>query len=114
MQSAEIIPVEPDPDHAGERKRGSVFKRFRVSGSAFFVRRNRPASAEEKMKVIVNGKIHEHKGGGAIMALLEELDANPAHTALMLNGEVLPSSEWKTAVLKENDDVEMLVFVGGG
>lgn len=66
------------------------------------------------MKLTVNGEPHEHRGGGTIAALLEELGANPAHTALMLNGEVVPSRAWKTGTLKENDNVEMLVFVGGG
>ncbi|VGO21764.1 sulfur carrier protein ThiS [Pontiella sulfatireligans] len=66
------------------------------------------------MKLTVNGKIHEHAGQGSIDALLEELSANPAHTALMVNGSVVSSNDWKTTLLKENDEVEMLVFVGGG
>ena len=66
------------------------------------------------MKVTVNGEVNEHLGDGTIDALLEELGANKAHTALMLNGEVVPSKEWKASPLHENDDVEMLVFVGGG
>jgi len=32
----------------------------------------------------------------------------------MVNGDVIPSANWKSATLKENDDIEMLVFVGGG
>ena len=66
------------------------------------------------MKLNVNGEPHEHQGGGSIDALLEELGANQAHTALMLNGSVVPSDAWKTTTLNENDEVEMLVFVGGG
>lgn len=66
------------------------------------------------MKLTVNGKTHEHHGNGSIATLLEELDANPAHTALMANGDVVPSSDWKTTTLKENDKIEILVFVGGG
>jgi sulfur carrier protein len=66
------------------------------------------------MRLTVNGEPHEHLGHGTISALLEELSADPAHTALMINGNVVPSSEWKTAMLNENDEVEMLVFVGGG
>lgn len=66
------------------------------------------------MKLTVNGNPHEHLGNGSIAELLEELGANPEHTALMVNGDVIPSSEWSSAVLNENDDVEMLVFVGGG
>ncbi len=66
------------------------------------------------MKLTVNGEEHEHRGNGSIDALLEELGATKAHTALMVNGAVAPSEEWESTALKENDEVEMLVFVGGG
>ncbi len=66
------------------------------------------------MKLTVNGEPHEHLGDGSIDGLLDELGANKAHTALMVNGDVIPSGSWKSATLKENDDIEMLVFVGGG
>ena len=66
------------------------------------------------MKLNVNGESHHHQGDGSVNTLLEELGANKAHTALMINGEVLPSTTWATTTLTENDAVEMLVFVGGG
>ncbi len=66
------------------------------------------------MKLIVNGELHEHHGNGSIDALLEELGANKAHTALMVNGNVIPAEDWTTATLNGNDEIEMLVFVGGG
>ena len=66
------------------------------------------------MKLTVNGEPHEHLGEGSIEGLLAELGANKAHTALMLNGDVIPSDRWQTTTLNENDDIEMLVFVGGG
>ena len=66
------------------------------------------------MKLTVNGEIHEHQAGGSIDALLDELGANKAHTALMVNGDVIPSALWASTVLNENDEIEMLVFVGGG
>ncbi|VGO15800.1 Sulfur carrier protein ThiS [Pontiella desulfatans] len=66
------------------------------------------------MKLTVNGESHEHSGAGTADALLEELGATKAHTALMINGEVVPSEQWESTTLKENDEVEMLVFVGGG
>ena len=66
------------------------------------------------MKLTVNGELYEHSGNGTPDALLEELGAKKEHTALMLNGEVVPSKDWKTTPLNENDEVEMLVFVGGG
>jgi sulfur carrier protein len=66
------------------------------------------------MKLTVNGESHEHRGSGTVAALLDELGAVRAHTALMVNGEVVPSSEWEHTTLKEEDEIEMLVFVGGG
>lgn len=66
------------------------------------------------MKLIVNGEEHDHQGSGSIEALLDELGANKAHTALMVNGDVIPSIEWASANLNDNDEIEMLVFVGGG
>ena len=66
------------------------------------------------MQITVNGEPHEHRGMGSVESLLEELGANKAHTALMVNGDVVPSEEWATTVLKVNDEIEMLVFVGGG
>ncbi len=66
------------------------------------------------MKLTVNGEPHQHAGDGSIAALLEELGTKKEHTALMLNGDVVPSKDWKTTALVENDEVEMLVFVGGG
>ena len=66
------------------------------------------------MKITVNGEIHEHQGNGSVNALLDELGANKAHAALMVNGNVIPAVDWTTATLNENDEIEMLVFVGGG
>ncbi len=66
------------------------------------------------MKLLVNGEPHEHQGNGSIDSLLEELGANKAHTALMVNGAIVPSNDWKTTALNEIDEIEMLVFVGGG
>ena len=106
MESAEIIPVEPDPDHAGAREVETISSVPAPSGTLFYWRLT--------MKVTVNGEVHEHQGDGTIEALLEELSANPAHTALVINGEVVRSSEWDSTILNENDEVEMLVFVGGG
>lgn len=66
------------------------------------------------MKLIVNGETLEHTGSGSIDALLDELGATKAHTAIMINGDVIPSDNWAVTSLKENDNIEMLVFVGGG
>lgn len=34
--------------------------------------------------------------------------------AVMINGEILPKSEYDTAVLKDGDELDVIGFVGGG
>lgn len=66
------------------------------------------------MKLTVNGAPHQHNGSGTVKALIEELGANPNHAAIMLNGSVVPSDQWETTPLNEGNELEVLVFVGGG
>jgi len=87
------------------------------------------------MFLTVNGEQHEHCGDGTIVALLEELGAMPEHTAVTVNGELIPSRNWPRAAgdsafgvskrsdpkgrgnhfrLNDNDSVEVITFVGGG
>ena len=75
---------------------------------------HRRIQLEMEMKLTLNGKPHELRSSGSITALIKELGATAAHTAIMVNGEVVPAEEWETTELNENDEVEMLVFVGGG
>ena len=32
----------------------------------------------------------------------------------MINGNVVPKENWNDQIINENDEVEVLVFVGGG
>jgi thiamine biosynthesis protein ThiS len=62
----------------------------------------------------VNGESHEQTGSGTVAALLAELEANPEHSALTVNSDLVYSKNWDTFQLKDNDAVEVLTFVGGG
>lgn len=62
----------------------------------------------------VNGEKTEHCGDGTIPALLAELGANPEHTALTVNGDLVFSKDWNIFKLNDGDTVEVLTFVGGG
>ena len=66
------------------------------------------------MQILLNGETYDYNGLTNINALLDDIGANKDHTALMLNGSVIPSDNWKDQEIKENDEVEVLVFVGGG
>ena len=66
------------------------------------------------MELIVNGEKHEHAGDGSIAALIKENGARPERTAVMVNGDVVPRARWDAVTLKPGDNVELLVFAGGG
>lgn len=66
------------------------------------------------MNLQVNGEGHEHIGNGSVPALLAELGANPEHSALTVNGDLVFSKDWKIFKLNDGDTVEVLTFVGGG
>jgi sulfur carrier protein len=66
------------------------------------------------MRLIVNGKPHEHAGAGRPADLLKEIGADPDRSALGVNDEVIRRADWESVKLREGDRVEVLVFAGGG
>jgi len=39
---------------------------------------------------------------------------NPARVAVMVNGEILPKSDYNAAKMQPDDEIEIVGFVGGG
>ncbi|MBI3985380.1 MAG: sulfur carrier protein ThiS [Lentisphaerae bacterium] len=66
------------------------------------------------MKLIVNGREHEHRGEGTIAALLREIGAVKEHVAVVLNHEVIAGARRDSLRLSEKDHVEIVTFAGGG
>ncbi len=66
------------------------------------------------MEIILNGDKQQIENQSTIILLLNSLKINKEHAALMINGNIIPSSKWDSHLLKENDEVEIMVFVGGG
>ena len=65
------------------------------------------------MNVYVNGERREVRGT-SIAELISELDLPVSRIAIELNREVVRRSEWSSAVLKNEDRIEIVHFVGGG
>ena len=66
------------------------------------------------MKVFVNG---DEKGFDAPISLAElitQLDLPAARIAIELNREVVRRSDWGSTMLKDEDRLEIVHFVGGG
>lgn len=66
------------------------------------------------MKVIVNGNSKVFKNGATLLEILKELDLVDKVMAAAVNMEIVKQDNWDKQVLKDNDKLELLDFVGGG
>ena len=49
-----------------------------------------------------------------VVQLLGQLEIDNRHVAIELNREILPHEDHPSRCLAENDDLEIVTFVGGG
>ncbi|HEX9930256.1 MAG TPA: sulfur carrier protein ThiS [Pyrinomonadaceae bacterium] len=66
------------------------------------------------MTVIVNGETRQIPENTNLGRLLEILELASARVAVELNQSVVRRAEWGNIVLRENDRIEIVHFVGGG
>ena len=66
------------------------------------------------MQVYVNGEIKELSGTPSLTELVAQLELPAARIAIELNREVVRRSEWSGTILKDEDKIEIVHFVGGG
>jgi thiamine biosynthesis protein ThiS len=66
------------------------------------------------MKVFVNGEEKDFSTAISLADLIAELDLPVARIAIELNREVVRRSEWGGTMLKDEDRIEIVHFVGGG
>ena len=68
----------------------------------------------EKMKFLLNGKEEELSETMTIIDFIEARGWEPDKVVVEINLHIIGKDAWTDIVLKENDQVEMLRFVGGG
>ena len=74
-----------------------------------------PAKRGKKLlQVYVNGETRELSGPTSLAELITQLDLPAARIAVELNRVVVRRSDWDTAVLQDQDRIEIVHFVGGG
>ena len=66
------------------------------------------------MKVLVNGDEKDFDSGISLAALINELELPATRIAIELNREVVRRSDWDSTMLKDEDRIEIVHFVGGG
>lgn len=62
----------------------------------------------------VNGEIFEFREGMTVSNLIAEMGFSEAMVAVELNLDILSRESFSSTVLKENDCIEVVRFVGGG
>ena len=66
------------------------------------------------MKITVNNKEKDIDENVSVKSLLGEMDLPAEKTLVTINEETLSLEEFDNVILKENDNVELFCFVGGG
>jgi thiamine biosynthesis protein ThiS len=66
------------------------------------------------LRVYINGESREISGTSSLAELINQLDLPAARIAIELNREVVRRSDWGGTVLREDDRIEIVHFVGGG
>ncbi|MDR1580095.1 MAG: sulfur carrier protein ThiS [Synergistaceae bacterium] len=67
------------------------------------------------MKLTVTGNVKEYKEGLTVGELIEAEDVKtPMYVTAAVNDEFIESGDFASTVLKDNDTVEFLYFMGGG
>ena len=63
--------------------------------------------------VLINGE-EKNIGGMTVMQCLEAEGLAPERVAVMINGEILPKSDYSATVIEDGSEVDIVGFVGGG
>ena len=66
------------------------------------------------MRILINGEAKECEEGIPLSALIELLELPPQRIAIELNREVVRRADWNRTVLRNEDRLEIVHFVGGG
>jgi len=66
------------------------------------------------MRVFVNGDEKDLNARISLAELIAQLDLPAARIAIELNREVVRRSDWGGTMLKDEDRIEIVHFVGGG
>lgn len=66
------------------------------------------------MNLRINGDDREVADDLSLKELITLLDLTPERIAIELNWKVVRRAQWPSTVLKDNDQIEIVHFVGGG
>ena len=68
----------------------------------------------KKIKIKVNGKFKSISGNYKILDLVKDLKIPLKKVAIELNQEIMDKKKISKIILKKNDKIEIVHFIGGG
>ena len=66
------------------------------------------------MEIIINGELQQLPAALNVVQLLEHLKLQGDRIAVELNREIVRRDQWAATRLKDQDQLEIVQFVGGG
>jgi sulfur carrier protein len=66
------------------------------------------------MNIRINGKDETLKSPSTVEALVSEKGLSADRIVIEHNRRIVPQEEWPGIMLRENDSIEIVSFVGGG
>ena len=72
------------------------------------------SSKDLRFLIKVNGETKLIPCSFSILNLLERYQINKDRVVIELNKKILTKEEFVSTILKENDELELITFVGGG
>lgn len=71
-------------------------------------------SVKDMIRIVVNGEPRDIASGATVQDLLEELGIPVAKVAVERNLAIVPKSAYSDTILRADDRLEVVHFVGGG
>ena len=69
---------------------------------------------KNKIQIYINGKTKIVGINNSLYSILKKLTIKNKFIAVELNAEVIPKSQYKNIIIKNNDKIEIVQFIGGG
>ena len=69
---------------------------------------------QKKIQVFINGKKKFFSSNNTLISLLNFLEIEENGIAIEVNRIVIPKSQYKNTIVKNDDKVEIVQFIGGG
>ena len=68
----------------------------------------------QNINIYINGESKKIKGELSVLSLLKLLNLNKNNIAVEINREIINKSNYNAYIIKENDRIEIVNFIGGG